>query len=369
MESPEKVSMSMTKKEIIEEYNYLLDELKEEAAARKEADSRLTELEKKQAREALDAGLETTVGSVLEGTGRLRALVGSTLSGLSDKMSEQAEKLERLNRAVELQESRLKDLHDIEYAVDTMSKLTAAYVEERARAEDEYAVHISKLEEDYATKMEELETAFNDRKTQLERGMEEKQSSWEAQKERAAKERVREQTEYEYDRDRSRRLEEDEYSERRADLGKELRALREEAEKEIAERKAAIGAKEEEFQRMASEIEGFPERLDAAVAQAREQASAEIRTEIGHKAALADAERDWERKSLEQTISHLQEANKSLEKRIQDLASELSAARKQVNIIAEKVVEGASVAKAFGPVIEQIRTPEKPSKEQSGRSS
>lgn len=364
MESPEKVSMSMTKKEIIEEYNRLLDELKEEASARKEADSRLTELEKKQAREALDTGLETTVDSVLEGTGRLRALVGSTLSGLGDKMSEQAEKLAQINRAVELQESRLKDLHDIEYAADTMSKLTAAYAEERAKTEAEYVAHNSELEQDYAENRDRLEKEFDDRRTQLEREMEEKQSGWEAEKERTAKERAREQAEYEYDRDRNRRLEEDEYSEKRAELEKSLRSMREEAEKEITERKAAIGAKEEEFQRMASEIEGFPERLEAAVTLAREEASAEIRREMEHKAALKEAEREGGRKSLEQKISHLQEINGSLEKRIQDLASELGAARKQINVIAEKAVEGASVARAFEPVLERMRGPAEAAKEQ-----
>lgn len=365
VESPKKVSTSMTKKEIIKEYNNLLDELNEEAAVRKEADSRLTELEKQQAQEAIDAGLETTVDSVIEGTGRLRALVGSTLSGLSDKMSEQAEKLNQLNRVVELRESRLKDLHDIECAADTMSKLNATYAEERASAEAEYAAHISELEEGYATKTEELDTAFNDRKAQLEREMNEKQAGWKAEEERISKQREREQAEYEYNRDRSRRLKEDEYAERRAELEKELCSLREEAEKEISERKGVIEAKEQEFQRMASEIEGFPEKLDVAVTQARKETSTEVGREMEHKAALAEAEGEWGRKSLEQTISHLREVNKSLEKRIQGLASELSEARRQVNVIAEKAVEGVSIAKAFEPVVEQMRGSERAAKEQS----
>jgi len=365
MESPEKVSMSMTKKEIIEEYNRLLDGLKEEAAARKEADDRLTELEKRQSQAALDVGLETTVDSVLEGTGRLRALVGSTLSGLGDKMSEQAEKLEQINRAVELQESRLKDLHDIEYAADTMSRLTATYAEERAKTEAEYAARNSELEQDYAKNRDRLEEEFDDRKALLEREMAGMKSSWEAEKESTAKERAREQTEYEYDRDRSRRLEKDEYSEKRTELEKELRSMREEAEKEISDRKVAIEEKEQEFQRMASEIEGFPEKLDAAVTLAREEISAEIRREMGHKAALIEAEREGGRKSLEQKISHLQEVNESLEKRIQGLASELGAARKQINVIAEKAVEGTSIAKAFEPVLERMRGPAEAAKEQS----
>jgi predicted nucleic acid-binding Zn-ribbon protein len=146
--------------------------------------------------------------------------------------------------------------------------------------------------------------------------------------------------------------------------------MREEAEKEISDRKVAIEEKEQEFQRMASEIEGFPERLEAAVTQAREEASAEIRREMEHKAALIEAEKEGGRKSLEQKISHLQEINGALEKRIQDLASELGAARKQINVIAEKAVEGTSIAKAFEPVLERMRGSAETAKEQSaGRSS
>jgi len=67
MEPGAEVSMSMTKKQIIEEYNRLLDAFNEEATARKEAARRLSELEKKQNQQALDSGLDTTVPSILEG--------------------------------------------------------------------------------------------------------------------------------------------------------------------------------------------------------------------------------------------------------------------------------------------------------------
>ena len=90
-----KVSQAMKKKEIIEEYNRLLDEFKREAAARKEAESRLSELEKSKDAEALDAGLKATVDSALEGTSRLRTLIGTTLNDLGDKLTQQAERLER----------------------------------------------------------------------------------------------------------------------------------------------------------------------------------------------------------------------------------------------------------------------------------
>ena len=367
MKPETKVSLGMTKKEIIEEYNRLLDAFNNEAAARKEADSRLTELEKKQDREALDAGLQATVDSILEGTGRLRALVGSTLNDLGDKMTEQAKRLEMLNRTVELQESRLKDLHGIEYAADTMGKLALAYTEERNRIEAEHASQIADLEASYSQKTEELERAFNARQAELEQEMEEKRTLWKIEEEETVKGREKEQAEYEYERDRGRRLEEDAYAEKQTAAEKELRSLREEVEKELSERETAIQAREEEFQRMAAEIEGFPARLDTAVQSAREEVTAELGKEMEHKASLTSLEREWEGKSLEQTIGHLKEVNRSLEAKIQDLTTELVEARKQVNVIAEKAIEGASITKAFESVnqiaLEQARAPEKSVKE------
>jgi len=130
-----RIKDTMTKKDLIEEYHRLLDLFNQEVAATKEAQDRVSELERKTDQEALDAGLATTVDSVFEGTSRLRALAGATLNDLADKMAQQAEKLERLNQAVALQEARLKGLHQIEHAADTMAKLAAAYAEEKARLE------------------------------------------------------------------------------------------------------------------------------------------------------------------------------------------------------------------------------------------
>lgn len=345
----------MTKKEIIEKYNLLLAEIEKEAVASKESADRLTALEKKREREALDVGLQTTVNSALEGVSRLRALVGTTLNNLSDHMAEQAEKLTQLNQAITLQTARLKELHDIEYAADTISKLAALYTEERAKMEMEYAARISDLETSYAKRSEELAKSFSDQEAELKQTITAAQSQWKIEEEETIKNRERERAEYKYDKDRTRRLEEDEDAEKRAALEKELCLLQEEAERDISMRDAAIGAKEEEFQRISSEVEGFPVRLEAAILQAQETAAAEVRKEMEQKAALVEVERNWERKSREQTIKHLQEINKSLEKKIQDLSAELREAHRQINAIAEKAVEGTSISKAFASMNQMTR--------------
>ena len=288
MAAEAKVSQTMKKQEIIEEYDRLLDEFKREAAARKEIAGRLSELEKRKDGEALDAGLQTTVDSALEGTNRLRTLIGTTLNDLGDKLTQQAEKLEQLTRAVRLQETRLKDLHDIEYAADTMAKLAEAYAQEREQLEKEYASRSTGLEEGHAQRSEELERSYAERKGHLEQEIEDTRAQRKLEADDAKKAREREQAEYEYSRDRSRRLGEDEYAEQRAVTERELRSLREEAEKDIASRKEEIELREEEFARMAAEIEEFPQRLEAAAQGARAEATAEAKKEVEHKAALAD---------------------------------------------------------------------------------
>ena len=350
MAAEAKVSQAMKKKEIIEEYNRLLDEFKQEVAARKEAEARLSELDKRKDAEALDAGLQATVDSALEGTNRLRALIGTTLNDLGDKLTQQAEKLEQLTRAVRLQEGKLKDLYDIEYAADTMAKLVGAYADEKEQLEKEYASRNASLEEDYARRTEELERSYAERKAELEREIENTRAQWKEEEEDRKVAREREQAEYEYNRDRTRRLEEDEYAEQRAALNRELISLREEAEREIAARKEAIERREEEFERMRAEIEGFPQRLEMAAQNARAEAIAELKKETDNKAALIEVEHEWEKKALEQTISHLSDLNSSLEEKIVSLSKDLRDARKQLNVIAEKAVEGTSISKAFESV-------------------
>lgn len=348
MTYPKQVKETMTKKDLIEEYNRLLDLFNREVAAREETRSRAGESERGKDREALEVGLSATVDSVLEGASRLRALVGMSLNDLADQMTQQAEKLERLNHAVALQERKLRDLHHVEHAADTMVKLAAAYDHERARLESESADRTRELEDAFARRSEELERAHAERQAQLDQEIAEQRARWEREREETVREREREAAEFRYEQERNRRLEAAEHADRKAALEKELRQLQEEHEGEWAEREADLRAREEEMSRTATEVAAFPERLERAVREAREEARARAIEELEHRTSLAQVERDWEKRALEQTIAHLQEVNHAVEKKLADQATELREARKQVNAIAEKAVEGASVARLLG---------------------
>ncbi len=364
MAQPRQVRETMTKKELIEEYNRLLDQFQREVAAREEAQARRPEAERTRDAEAVQAGLTATVQSVLEGVNGLRSQVGTTLNTLADGLVQQAERLERLNRAVALQEAKLRELHQIEHAADTMSKLATAYAQERSRLEAEFADRVRELEADFARRNEELERTLGERRAALEREMAEQRAQWEREKEETTREREREAAEFEYTRQRTRRQVEEELADRRAALEKELRQKAEEHEARWAEREAALKAREEEVARLEAEVAAFPARLERAVQEAREEARARTQEELGHQAALAQLEREWEKRALEQRIAHLEAVNQALEKKLADQAAELREARKQVNAIAEKAVEGAAVARLLssgGPA--EGRGGEKPRRE------
>ncbi len=211
--------------------------------------------------------------------------------------------------------------------------------------ESEFASRSREIEETHVGKAEELERAHAERQARLEREMAEHRAQWEREREETTRGREREEAEFRYNKERGQRLEEAEHVDRKAALEKELRQLKEEQGRELGEREAALRTREQELERMAAEVAAFPERLERAVQKAKEEARAEAIKETEHQAALAQLERDWERKSLEQTIAHLEEVKGALEKKLAEQATELREARKQVNAIAEKAVEGATMAR------------------------
>ncbi len=337
MDYTPKAVASLKKQEIIEEYERLLEAFREQAAAREEAERRAGQLDRQRDAQALDEGLSTTVESVLDGISRLRTLVNTTLADLGDTMTDQAEKAEKLNRAIRLQETRLQELRDIDVAADTMAKLAGAYEEERRR-----------LEQTYQQRMHDLEDQAERRRTELDHQIEHTRALWEREAEESRRTREQEEEEYRYERDRTRRQEQQAYEDKKAALDRELQELRDTAEQDIARREADIQAREHELAELRAEVDAFPERLEDAVRRARHEVQTELERQVEHERALAQVERDWERKSFDQSIAHLENVNRALENKVQELSEDLRETRKQLNAIAERAVEGVSLAKSLG---------------------
>jgi len=373
MDSEFKVSQQMSKKELIEAYETLLDAYQEKVREAKEAAKRRSEPEKQAATAALAVAKDASVQGVVDTIGQLRGLVSRTLNDLTERMAAAAEKLERLNAAIVLKEARLKDLSDMGEAADALDKLAGAYEERKQAAEADYAKRLAEMEAGWKEKASELEGDYSERKEQLSEEMDRMRVSWKTEQEgqkkavveekaQTKKEREREEAEYLYERDRSRKIEEHQYQEKKTTLDKQLKEQKESATRELDERENAVAGREKDLDDLRKQVDKFPQTLQKEIEQARKEVRLAIEKEAEHAAALVAVERDWEKKVYEQKVQHQDGLIADAHKKNGELRAELTAALTKVQQIADKAVEGASHSRAFQSVnqiaLEQARRPE-----------
>ena len=109
-------------------------------------------------------------------------------------------------------------------------------------------------------------------------------------------------------------------------------------------------------------VETFPKRLSDEVAAATSDAEEAVRRESAHQAELVAVKHEWSVRVLKEKIEHLEENIASRDIKLDELKAQLNAALAQMQHIAEKTVEGASMHRAFSSVneiaMEQARRPE-----------
>jgi len=103
-----KLPPTATKAELIEKYNQLLDVYAQKVAEVREASKRRPATEARADVAATEVARGASVDSVLDAVGALRGLVGRTLNDLTDRMAAEAERLEQLRRAADLEAARLE---------------------------------------------------------------------------------------------------------------------------------------------------------------------------------------------------------------------------------------------------------------------
>lgn len=386
------IASSATKKEILDQFDRLMAAYKKKVEEAAELHKRLGEAEKHKASEVAKCAGNTTVHGVVETLGALRTQFGKAINDLTDQMLGQAEKLETISKAIVVQEARLKELHDIEAAADTLARLVSGWEERKMATEADFTARLKEMEEtwharistleadysqrkatletDLASRKEKLEKDLSEKKEHLTREIDETRTVWKRETEKSdaamqeaeelrTKTREREESEYLYQRDRSRKLEEDGYEQRRETLERELAEKKATVEKALKEREAAVAAQEKELKSLREQVERFPTTLEKEIDKARKETAAMTARDHQQDTSRSDLERTWERKVYEERIKHMEATIQSQESKIDELKKDLNGATRQVQQIADKAIEGASLGRAFQSVnqiaLEQAR--------------
>jgi len=258
----------------------------------------------------------------------LNGEVSRTLLELSEKLTAEVDLLARVREAVAFEQQDLERLHKIDIAATSLDQLIEDYARERERLETEIQTRRSEWEQ-------EARTAERERK--------------EAD-EALRKQRQRESEDYEYRKQLERKKAQDRYDEEIHLLAKKNEERQGELERTWAQREASIAEREEELARLRQQVEEFPQRLAAEKEAALTEATRQVTARYEQQILVLQKDAEAERKVAALQVTALQETLKRQTEQMAVLERATEEAKRQVQDIALKAIEGASGSRALAHV-------------------
>ena len=315
------------KAEIQQEFSAIQDEIQ---AARESADAKADELARHKEGEVRQAVDGVSVDGVVEQISRLGLEISRALSGISEKLVDEVNRLATVRLAADLERQELDRLHKIDVAATALDQLVQEYAKQEDQLEAEIAAQRSVWEDN-------VQTAERERKEQ---------------EEALKKQRQREVDEYEYKKNLERKRAQDKYDEELRQQEKKNQERQEALEKAWAQREAAIREQEEELSRLRKEAADFPARLERESQQAAAHAAKDAKQQTDQQALLLKKEAESDGRIAELKIKTLEDLVSRQNAQISDLQKQMDEAKKQVQEIAVRAIEGASGSKMLAHVNE-----------------
>jgi chromosome segregation ATPase len=339
------VTMSNTKKELLEAYEQAKEVLSKQAKALLKAEEARARAQAEAARASADIQVQEDPVRRLHD---LRTDVGKKLSELAESLEAEVATYAQMKKAAAEKQSELNQLYEIEGAAGDLAALLEA---QRARREQ--------FDAEMAFRKDELESAMAGRKAELEAEIVSTKRAWEEERarrktqeaeeaERTAKARQREQDEYDYGLKREREQRRNALEDELATLEREIISKREAflversaKEAELQRREAAVTAGEEELKQLREKVDAFPAELAEAVEAAVEDTTKRLGAEFRSHKALLEAQFAGERNVLTSRIEALEARVESQKDHIAALEDKLEKAYGKVQDIANRAVDSA----------------------------
>ncbi|MGI8989128.1 MAG: hypothetical protein ACR2I2_06035 [Bryobacteraceae bacterium] len=313
------------KAEVQQEFDHIK---RETEAARESAGPKSAEVEERHSADVRKAVESVSVDSVAQRISALNGEVSRALFDLSEKLTAEVDLLERVREAVQLERQGLEQLHQIDIAATSIDQLVEDYGRERGRLETEIQARRADWEQEARTadrERKEAEEAFR-------------------------KQRQREIDDYEYKKQLERKKAQDRHEEDLRLLEKKNEERQQELERSWAQREEVLKEREDEYAELRGQVADWPKRLaaerEAALAEATRQATANYEQRI----LILEKDAESERKIAALQVTTLQEALKRQTEQIAVLEKAVEEAKRQVQDIALRAIEGASGSRALAHV-------------------
>ena len=212
-----------------------------------------------------------------------------------------------------------------------------------------------------ATALDQLIQEYEQKKSALEVEIASGRSEWGDEQERRdqeqkefdesiKKQRQREKEDYEYQKNIERKKEQDAYEEASRIQDRKNKEKQDALEKSWQVCEGALKEREEELNQLRKEAAGFPDRMKQETEKSVVEALKAIESRHQHEVLVLQKDSETERRLGELKIKSLEETVSRQIKEIESLGQRLDEAKKQVQDIAVKAIEGASGANALSHI-------------------
>ena len=341
-------TLKSTKQELLDAYNEMRQQLQEKDKTQLKPEQKVQEKKEAQVLTAVQA---TTTEGVLQKINQLKQEMARTLADLGDKLAAEVDKYNQVQEAIEIKEKELAEVFEIDKAAGTLAALIEAQHREREQFEQEMAEEKEKLTGEIESIREQWKSEKAERDAQIK-----EQDAIEA------KRRQRQQEEYKYAFEREQQLARDKFEDEKgkmlaekAQIEKDMKALREQTERDLQEREKQIAEREKEFASLQAQVQEFPKRLDAAMAAAVKETSERIQREAKYQQDLLQKDFEGQKNVLTSRIQSLEKAVKEQAEQLGKLSQQQEAAYQKIQDVAVKAIEGASKLGSFGSLVHTLK--------------
>jgi len=325
---PQTITMKNTKKEMLEAYSEVLQQLREKRAVELKPEKAIKE---KKIQEAVEVTDSLSTAGIVQEVSTLKLEIGGLLGQLSDRLEEEVGKYRQVRQAVEAKQKELQEIYEIEKSALSLAALIEAQHQKRQQTEAELAAR----KEELTREIETLRTEWGKEKKAHAAEIKERDGD-------EQKRRKREKEEYLYAFQREQQLAREQFGDEKARLEREITNRREQMERELADREKAVVEKETELNELRKQASAFPRELQSAVNKAVKEAVQSVELEATNREELLKKEFDGERNVLNTRIESLEKTAAEQNEQIAKLSQQVDKAYGQAQDIAMKAIEGAS---------------------------
>lgn len=341
-EDAPKISLSNTKKEMLEAFNQLKDKLQEQASAGLEPEKAREEKKEKEIVKTADI---VTSDSVISRVNDLKMEVTKSLSGIAAKIEEETARYNKIKEAIEVKNKEIQDIFEIDSAAFSLAALLEAQKQKKFEFEKEMEQNREILEKEINSRRAEWE-----KEKQLYLAMRKEQNKEDE------KIRERRKEEYEYNFNREQEQKKRKLNDEIAQLEKDLQNKKEEFEKQTAEkenellqRDIAISEREKRMNDLQGKVDTFPKELEDNINKTVKGTTDSLKAEAKKNEELIVKVFEGEKNVLSTKIDSLEKMVAVQNKQIEALSAQLENAYGKVQDIAVKAVASSQNVNVTAP--------------------